>query len=70
MRMRIRNVRTYIFHHIYIYTARLINEHPREWLASLADYTICVSVVCEITWNHVNQIRACSKSVLGGKIDQ
>ena len=31
---------------------------------------ICVSVVCQITWNHVNQIRACSKSVLGGKIDQ
>ena len=29
---------------------------------------ICVSVVCQITWNHVNQIRACSKSVLGGKI--
>ena len=29
---------------------------------------ICVSVVSQITWNHVNQIRACSKSVLGGKI--
>ena len=29
---------------------------------------ICVSVVCLITWNHVNQTRACSKSVLGGKI--
>ena len=29
---------------------------------------ICVSVVCQITWNHVNQTRACSKSVLGGKI--
>ena len=29
---------------------------------------ICVSVVCQITWNHVNQKRACSKSVLGGKI--
>ena len=27
---------------------------------------ICVSVVCQITWNHVNQTRACSKSVLGG----
>ena len=27
-----------------------------------------VSVVCQITWNHVNQTRACSKSVLGGKI--
>ena len=25
---------------------------------------ICVSVVCQITWNHVNQTRACSKSVL------
>ena len=29
---------------------------------------LCVSVVCQITWNHVNQTRACSKSVLGGKI--
>ena len=29
---------------------------------------IYVSVVCQITWNHVNQTRACSKSVLGGKI--
>ena len=29
---------------------------------------ICVSVVCQITWNHVNQTRACSKSVLGSKI--
>ena len=29
---------------------------------------ICVSVVCQITWNHVNQTRACSKSVLGDKI--
>ena len=40
MLMRIRNVRTYGFHHIYIYiyTALLIIEHPREWLASLADY--------------------------------
>ena len=27
-----------------------------------------VSVVCQITRNHVNQTRACSKSVLGGKI--
>ena len=27
-----------------------------------------VSVVCQITWNHVNQTRAFSKSVLGGKI--
>ena len=34
MRMRIRNVTTYGLHHI----ARLIIEHPREWLASLADY--------------------------------
>ena len=31
-------------------------------------YYICVSVVCQITWNHVNQTHACSKSVLGGKI--
>ena len=29
---------------------------------------MCVSVVCQITWNHVNQTRACSKSVLGSKI--
>ena len=29
---------------------------------------ICVSVVCQITCNHVNQTRACSKLVLGGKI--
>ena len=32
------------------------------------DIYICVSVVCQITLNHVNQTRACSKSVLGGKI--
>ena len=39
MRMRIRKVRTFGFHHIYIYiyTASWIIEHPREWLASLAD---------------------------------
>ena len=30
--------------------------------------SVCMSVVCPITWNHVNQTRACSKSVLGGKI--
>ena len=29
---------------------------------------IYVSVVCQITWNHVNQTHACSKSVLGSKI--
>ena len=29
---------------------------------------VCMSVVCQITWNHVNQTRACSKSVLGAKI--
>ena len=28
---------------------------------------VCMSVVCQITWNHVNQTRACSKSVLGAK---
>ena len=32
------------------------------------DIYMYVSVVCQITWNHVNQIRACSKSVLGGTI--
>ena len=31
-------------------------------------YVVGVSVVCQITWNHVNQTRACSKLVLGGKI--
>ena len=31
-------------------------------------YILCVSVVCQITWNHVNQTRAYSKSVLNGKI--
>ena len=30
--------------------------------------SVCMSVVCQITWNHVNQTCACSKSVLGGKI--
>ena len=30
--------------------------------------SVCMSVVCQITWNHVNLTRACSKSVLGGKI--
>ena len=29
---------------------------------------LCVSVVCQIMWNHVNQTLACSKSILGGKI--
>ena len=28
-----------IGHNIYIYISRLIIEHPREWLASLADYS-------------------------------
>ena len=31
-------------------------------------YVVGMSVVCQITWNHVNQTHACSKSVLGGKI--
>ena len=31
-------------------------------------YMLSVCLVCQITWNHVNQTRACSKSVLGGKI--
>ena len=41
MGMRIRNVRT-VGHrpYIYIYIARLIIEHHREWLASLADNKI------------------------------
>ena len=34
----------------------------------LRDIYVGMSVVCQITWNHVNQTRACSKSVLGGKI--
>ena len=39
MGMRIRNVRT-VGHrpYIYIYIVWLLIEHPREWLASLADY--------------------------------
>ena len=32
------------------------------------DIYMCVSVICQITWNHVNQTRTCSRSVLGGKI--
>ena len=32
------------------------------------DIHMCVSIVCQIMWNHVNQTRASSKSVLGGKI--
>ena len=52
-----------------IYISReILIEHPSVGLASLAQIYIYVSVVCQITWNHVNQARACSKSVLGGKI--
>ena len=29
---------SHMVYNYYIYTARLIIEHPREWLASLADY--------------------------------
>ena len=38
--MHIRNVHTYGHCHIYINIVRLIIEHPREWLASFADYTV------------------------------
>ena len=31
-------------------------------------YMLSVCLVCQITWNHVNQTRACSNSVLGSKI--
>ena len=31
-------------------------------------YMLSVCLVCQITWNHANQTRACSKLVLGGKI--
>ena len=47
MRMHIRNVRTYGHRriHVYIYIVRLIIEHPREWLASLADNVFQHSLV-------------------------
>ena len=38
------------------------------FLVYICIYVVGMSVVCQITWNHVNQTRACSKSVLGGKI--
>ena len=40
----------------------------QSWASVRNIYILCVSVVCQITWNHVNQTRACSKSVLGAKI--
>ena len=43
-------------------------EISRDIYIYIYIYYICVSVVCQITWNHVNQTRACSKSVLGAKI--
>ena len=51
MGMRIRNVRM-VGHrpYIYIYIARLIIEHHREWLASLADYC-CDYDVCYMQTN-------------------
>ena len=42
-------------------------EISRDIYMSVCMY-VCMSVVCQITWNHVNQTRACSKSVLGRKI--
>ena len=56
MRMRIRSVRTYGFHHIYIYTASLNIEYPREWLASLADYRASELIPC-IFWSFQKQYR-------------
>ena len=38
------------------------------FLVYIIIYVVGMSVVCQITWNHANQTRACSKSVLGGKI--
>ena len=38
MRMRIRNVRTYGFHHIIYNTAQLIIEHPRECITHTSRY--------------------------------
>ena len=43
-------------------------EISRDIYMYIYIYVVGMSVVCQITWNHVNQTRACSKSVLGGKI--
>ena len=43
-------------------------EISRDIYSYVYIYVVGMSVVCQITWNHVNQTRACSKSVLGGKI--
>ena len=58
MRMRIRSVRTYVRipPYIYIYTARLIIEHPREWLASLADKLDLVHIASTL----IDANKACS----------
>ena len=43
-------------------------EISRDIYIYIYIYMLSVCLVCQITWNHVNQTRACSKSVLGGKI--
>ena len=40
--------------HIYIYIARLMIEHHREWLASLADYKLSSEAL--VFWNKVSLI--------------
>ena len=54
------------------HTYKIISSYElsRPIMGTIFLVYICVSVVCQITWNHVNQIRACSKSVLDGKSDQ
>ena len=65
MRMRIRNVRTYRLHHIYIYTARLLIEHPREWLASLADN---IFIVYDNGWDWVVYLKSVENVITLGKL--
>ena len=43
-------------------------EISRDIYIYIYIYMLSVCLVCQITWNHVNQTRAYSKSVLGGKI--
>ena len=55
--------------HTYQHISREISiEHPSVGLASLAQLYVCLSWSKKRRRNHVGQTRACSKSVLGGKI--
>ena len=53
---------------LFLKTKRNDLARPVMGTIFLVMYVVGMSVVCQITWNHVNQTRACSKSVLGGKI--